>query len=153
MCFEDDLLNIPGTGLLAYLLFKPEFIRFVHLNTPYTHLSLTLPRKSHYLIVCAVGFQSDLLNIPSTGLLAYLLFEPEFIHFVCLTLHKHLQAIQPSTGDIIYDTFEDSKTRTELCNRLDHLQPVEAVVSPSTSELTTTTITTSATKLEVQKLC
>lgn len=55
-------------------------------------------------------------------------------------------AIQPSTGDIIYDTFEDSKTRTELLNRLDHLQPVEAVVSPSTSELTTTTITTSATK-------
>ncbi|MPC38710.1 DNA mismatch repair protein Msh3 [Portunus trituberculatus] len=55
-------------------------------------------------------------------------------------------AIQPSTGDIIYDTFEDSKTRTELCCRLDHLQPVEAVVSPNTSELTTKTITTSATK-------
>ncbi|KAG0721273.1 DNA mismatch repair protein Msh3 [Chionoecetes opilio] len=55
-------------------------------------------------------------------------------------------AIQPSTGDIIYDTFEDSKTRTELCCRLDHLQPVEAVVSPATSELTTKTITSAATK-------
>ncbi|KAK7076395.1 Mismatch repair protein msh3, partial [Halocaridina rubra] len=55
-------------------------------------------------------------------------------------------AIQPSTGDIIYDTFEDSPTRTELWNRIDHIQPVEALVAQCTSDLTVQTISAATTK-------
>lgn len=39
-------------------------------------------------------------------------------------------AIQPSTGDIIYDTFEDDFLRTELETRLKHLSPVEFILPP-----------------------
>ncbi|KAK4302835.1 hypothetical protein Pmani_025093 [Petrolisthes manimaculis] len=57
-------------------------------------------------------------------------------------------AIQPSTGDMIYDTFDDTTTRTELCCRLDHIQPVEALVPTSISSLTSRTIHTANTKRE-----
>ncbi|XP_064107017.1 DNA mismatch repair protein Msh3-like [Macrobrachium nipponense] len=57
-------------------------------------------------------------------------------------------AIQPSTGDIIYDTFEDSSTRSELWCHLDHIQPVEALIAEDTSSLTVQTITGASVRSE-----
>lgn len=57
-------------------------------------------------------------------------------------------AVQPSTGDIIYDTFDDSSTRTELWCHLDHIQPVEALVSNNISDITVRAITAATTKNE-----
>ncbi|OLY78951.1 DNA mismatch repair protein msh3 [Smittium mucronatum] len=42
-------------------------------------------------------------------------------------------AVDPSTGDIIYDEFLDDYTRTELETRLSHIQPVELVLSDDLS--------------------
>nr|XP_045583602.1 DNA mismatch repair protein Msh3-like [Procambarus clarkii]XP_045583603.1 DNA mismatch repair protein Msh3-like [Procambarus clarkii]XP_045583604.1 DNA mismatch repair protein Msh3-like [Procambarus clarkii]XP_045583605.1 DNA mismatch repair protein Msh3-like [Procambarus clarkii]XP_045583606.1 DNA mismatch repair protein Msh3-like [Procambarus clarkii] len=57
-------------------------------------------------------------------------------------------AIQPSTGDIIYDTFDDSSARTEFWCRLDHIQPVEALVSTNVSDITVQAITAATTRNE-----
>lgn len=50
-----------------------------------------------------------------------------------------LQAIQPSTGDIIYDSFHDNSTRQELETRVHHIKPVEMLLpeclSPETEKL------------------
>lgn len=64
------------------------------------------------------------------------------------TVGISLVAIQPSTGDILYDHFDDSSTRTELWCRLDHIQPVEALVPESISELTVRAVTSATTKNE-----
>ncbi|KAI8646165.1 muts domain V-domain-containing protein [Parasitella parasitica] len=37
-------------------------------------------------------------------------------------------AVQPSTGDIIYDAFDDTYMRTELETRLLHIEPIEILV-------------------------
>ncbi|XP_068204490.1 DNA mismatch repair protein Msh3-like [Palaemon carinicauda] len=64
------------------------------------------------------------------------------------TVSISIVAIQPSTGDIIYDTFEDSSTRSELWCHLDHIQPVEALISENTSSLTVQTITAASIRSE-----
>ncbi|XP_063604742.1 DNA mismatch repair protein Msh3-like [Penaeus indicus] len=64
------------------------------------------------------------------------------------TVGISLVAIQPSTGDILYDHFDDSSARTELWCRLDHIQPVEALVPECISELTVRAVTAATTKNE-----
>jgi DNA mismatch repair protein MSH3 len=44
--------------------------------------------------------------------------------------------VQLATGDIIYDTFDDSTLRSELETRLQHIQPVEILIP---NDLVTTT--------------
>ncbi|XP_052281560.1 DNA mismatch repair protein Msh3-like isoform X2 [Dreissena polymorpha] len=44
-----------------------------------------------------------------------------------------LVAVQPSTGDVIYDCFLDSGARPELETRLSHIQPVEVLLSTDVS--------------------
>ncbi|XP_076055515.1 DNA mismatch repair protein Msh3-like [Oratosquilla oratoria] len=51
-----------------------------------------------------------------------------------------LLAIQPSTGDMVYDSFDDTATRSELWSRLEHIQPVETLVSSSISNESANTI-------------
>ena len=43
----------------------------------------------------------------------------------------YIQAVQPSTGDIIYDCFYDNETRSELETRITHIQPSEILVPNS----------------------
>lgn len=38
------------------------------------------------------------------------------------------QAVQISTGDVVYDDFEDGPIRAELETRLQHLQPSEILI-------------------------
>ncbi|KAG7154788.1 DNA mismatch repair protein Msh3-like [Homarus americanus] len=64
------------------------------------------------------------------------------------TIGISIIAIQPSTGDIVYDTFDDSATRTELWCRLDHIQPVEAIVPANISDVTIKAIQSASTKNE-----
>ncbi|XP_070542111.1 DNA mismatch repair protein Msh3-like isoform X2 [Ptychodera flava] len=47
-----------------------------------------------------------------------------------------LVAVQPATGDIIYDEFIDSGTRSELETRIGHIQPVELLLPSELSEKT-----------------
>lgn len=64
------------------------------------------------------------------------------------TIGISIIAIQPSTGDIVYDVFDDSSMRTELWCHLDHIQPVEAIVPANISDLTVKAITAATTKNE-----
>ncbi|CAL4122937.1 unnamed protein product, partial [Meganyctiphanes norvegica] len=50
-------------------------------------------------------------------------------------------AIQPSTGEMTYDVFDDGPTRTELWSRLDHFQAVEALLPQKISQQTVRVIT------------
>ncbi|KAJ8030059.1 DNA mismatch repair protein Msh3 [Holothuria leucospilota] len=45
-------------------------------------------------------------------------------------------AVQPSTGDIIYDCFHDNSTRQELETRIHHIKPVEMLLPKEISENT-----------------
>lgn len=42
-----------------------------------------------------------------------------------------LQAVQPSTGDIVYDEFEDGPSYTELESRFEHICPEELLLPES----------------------
>ena len=43
------------------------------------------------------------------------------------------QCVQPATGEIIYDVFEDTVTRSELETRITHIQPAELLLPPALS--------------------
>ncbi|KAG8598457.1 hypothetical protein GDO81_002618 [Engystomops pustulosus] len=47
-----------------------------------------------------------------------------------------LVAVQPSTGEVIFDSFQDSKSRSELETRIIRLQPSEILLSSEISERT-----------------
>ncbi|XP_019619134.1 PREDICTED: DNA mismatch repair protein Msh3-like [Branchiostoma belcheri] len=47
-----------------------------------------------------------------------------------------IMAVQPSTGEIIYDGFVDNKARSELATRISHIQPVELLIPPKLSDET-----------------
>ncbi|XP_077988845.1 DNA mismatch repair protein Msh3-like [Glandiceps talaboti] len=49
-------------------------------------------------------------------------------------VHIGLVAVQPATGDIIYDEFEDNNSRSELETRISHIQPVELLLPMTLSE-------------------
>lgn len=59
---------------------------------------------------------------------------------MCISIHCKSfivsQAIQPSTGDIIYDSFHDNSTRQELETRVHHIKPVELLLPYRLSEET-----------------
>ncbi|XP_060571566.1 DNA mismatch repair protein Msh3-like [Ruditapes philippinarum] len=44
-----------------------------------------------------------------------------------------IMAIQPSTGDVIYDSFDDTTSRAELETRLAHIQPAECILPSNVS--------------------
>lgn len=47
-----------------------------------------------------------------------------------------IQAVQPSTGDVLLDCFPDSPTRSELESRVLKINPVEVLVPSDLSEQT-----------------
>ncbi|XP_043920172.1 DNA mismatch repair protein Msh3 [Protopterus annectens] len=49
-------------------------------------------------------------------------------------IHIGLVAVQPVTGDVVFDSFLDSKSRSELESRILHLQPVEILLPSDLSE-------------------
>lgn len=46
-----------------------------------------------------------------------------------MTKRRTLQAVQPTTGEVLYDSFEDSCSCCELEQRLESLRPVEILLS------------------------
>lgn len=46
------------------------------------------------------------------------------------------QAVQPTTGEVIFDSFQDSGARLELESRILGLQPVEVILPATVSEQT-----------------
>ena len=46
------------------------------------------------------------------------------------------QAVQPSTGDVVYDEFEDGPSFTELETRFEHIGPEELLLPESVTVLT-----------------
>lgn len=59
-----------------------------------------------------------------------------------------LQSVQPSTGDIIYDEFEDGPGFTELETHFEHISPEELLLPVSVSESTNTFIKEYVTRLQ-----
>ena len=59
-----------------------------------------------------------------------------------------LQAVQPSTGDVIYDEFEDGLGFTELETHFEHISPEELLLPESVSESTNTFIKEYVTRLQ-----
>jgi DNA mismatch repair protein MSH3 len=68
----------------------------------------------------------------------------------------HIVAVKTSTGDIIYDSFDDTAMRTELETRLKHISPIELILSENTSAHTKKMIehytTTSTSKEELPRV-
>lgn len=60
------------------------------------------------------------------------------------SIRIHIVAVKTSTGDIIYDSFDDSGMRNELETRLRHINPVEIVLPRNVS---------SSTKRLIEHLC
>ncbi|XP_075448431.1 DNA mismatch repair protein Msh3 isoform X3 [Ascaphus truei] len=58
-----------------------------------------------------------------------------FVH-VRRLVAKGYKAVQPSTGEVIFDSFLDSKSRSELETRILMLQPVEILIASEISDLT-----------------
>ncbi|KAG2466365.1 MSH3 protein, partial [Polypterus senegalus] len=58
-----------------------------------------------------------------------------FVHIRRLVSKGH-KAVQPSTGDIMYDSFQDLASRSELESRILRVQPVEILLPSSLSEET-----------------
>lgn len=69
-----------------------------------------------------------------------------------MTDNTKKQAIRPSTGDIIYDEFSDTISRTELETRISHIEPAELILplnlSPRTEQLLVSLITKNETRTE-----
>ena len=58
------------------------------------------------------------------------------MHVNSLVVNLDSQAVQPSTGDIIFDEFTDGRFRSELETRILHLQPSELLLPPTLSRPT-----------------
>ncbi|XP_005090364.1 DNA mismatch repair protein Msh3 [Aplysia californica] len=75
------------------------------------------------------------------------------------TVHVGLMCVDPATGDMVFDCFQDSTTYTELETRISHLKPVEILLSTKVSDrmnqILTDISTFSATKddrIRIEKL-
>ena len=96
-------------------------------NAPFTRKLTNVYTKGTYVD------DIDSLDQPAEG-------APSTGYLLCITESKAkgwgtdekvevgILAVQPSTGDIIYDTFEDSFMRSELETRLLHLAPCEFLI-------------------------
>ncbi|CAG2065600.1 unnamed protein product, partial [Timema podura] len=67
------------------------------------------------------------------GLAAYILCITEGQGSILDTLTIGMAAFDPSTGEMIYDMFEDGANRNELERRLEHLNPTEVIVAENVS--------------------
>lgn len=112
-------------------------------NAPFTRKLTNLYTKGTYVDdidgfddISGIGS-----NTPATG------------HLLCLTeklsggmgadekVNVGIIAVQPSTGDIIYDEFEDSFMRSEIETRLLHIAPCELLIVGELSKTTEKLIT------------
>ena len=112
-------------------------------NAPFVRKLTNLYTKGTYIddlegFDDAEGGQSPSLSSPATGFL------------LCLTevnakgygndekVHVGIVAVQPATGDVIYDDFEDAFMRSEIETRLLHIAPCEFLIvgdlSPATEK-------------------
>lgn len=58
---------------------------------------------------------------------AYIMAVTENLSGVSTTRHIGIVAVEPTTGDVVYDNFEDTAMLTELETRVLHLQPCEVL--------------------------
>ena len=65
------------------------------------------------------------------------------------------QAVQPSTGDVIYDEFEDGPSFTELESHFEHISPEELLLPESLTVQTENFIRDYVTRVQrfVMDLC
>ncbi|KAJ8612041.1 hypothetical protein MRB53_037684 [Persea americana] len=107
-------------------------------NTPFVRKLTNVYTKGTY-IDDIDGLETD---GPSGG-------APATGHLLCMTesnaafgwgtdekVHVGFVAVQPSTGDIIYDDFEDGFMRSEIETRLLHISPCEFLIVGETSKAT-----------------
>ena len=70
----------------------------------------------------------------------HLLVDFSLCEFLCYLYYSYciicLQAVQPSTGDVVYDEFEDGPSFTELETRFEHIGPEEILLPDSVNTLT-----------------
>ncbi|CEP14305.1 hypothetical protein [Parasitella parasitica] len=79
---------------------------------------------------------NDMISSQNNGYLMCLVEAKRGGHGSDERVHVGMVAVQPSTGDIIYDTFEDTYMRTELETRLLHIEPIEILISRTSSKPT-----------------
>jgi len=111
-------------------------------NTPFIRKLTNLYTKGTYID------DADGLDVPVGGVTGG---APAAGYLLCLTenkaggsgaderVHVGIVAVQPATGDIIYDDFEDGFMRSEIETRLLHIAPCEFLIvgdlSPATEKL------------------
>ena len=112
-------------------------------NAPFTRKLTNLYTKGTY--VDDIGGFDDISGIGSSA--------PATGHLLCLTerlsggmgadekVNVGIIAVQPSTGDIIYDEFEDGFMRSEIETRLLHIAPCELLIVGELSKATEKLIT------------
>lgn len=107
-------------------------------NAPFTRKLTNLYTKGTYIddVEGLEGPTSASSGTPATG------------YLVCMTennakgwgtdekVHLGIVAVQPATGDIIYDDFEDSFMRSEIETRLLHIAPCEVLIVGTLSKAT-----------------
>jgi len=106
-------------------------------NTPFVRKLTNLYTKGTYIDdIEASDASPDHSSASSTG------------HLLCLTetnakgwgndekVHLGIIAVQPTTGDIVYDDFEDGFMRSELETRLLHISPCELLIVGELSRAT-----------------
>jgi DNA mismatch repair protein MSH3 len=130
-------------------------ISFVTLTERFSRLvnagyKVGIVRQTETAALKAIGsnrnqpFERKLTQMLTKGTIVDEMYEPVMTHasgyLMCLIeerrggngpddrVYTGMVAVQPSTGDIIYDTFEDTFMRNELETRLLHIEPSEILV-------------------------
>jgi DNA mismatch repair protein MSH3 len=60
----------------------------------------------------------------------------QYVQLQELYTNCSVKAVQPTTGDIVYDSFEDTYMRSELETRVLHIQPCELLLPAKLSRPT-----------------
>ena len=114
-------------------------------NTPFTRKLTNLYTKGTYVDDVEGLIDGDRESSPG---LATPIQTPATGYLLCLTeqnskgygndekVHVGLVAVQPATGDVIYDDFEDDFMRSEIGTRLLHIAPCEFLIVGELSKAT-----------------
>ncbi|KAG8525356.1 Mismatch repair protein msh3 [Bacidia gigantensis] len=108
-------------------------------NAPFTRKLTNLYTKGTYIDdIGNLGAPQDVPagGAPATGYLACLTESNAKGWGTDEKVHTGLVAVQPATGDVIYDDFEDGFMRSEIETRLLHIAPCEILIVGSLSKAT-----------------
>jgi DNA mismatch repair protein MSH3 len=97
-------------------------------NTPFVRKLTNVYTKGTYIDENGDLDSQDDTGAPSGGYLLCITETPSKGHGTDEKVDVGIVAVQPATGDIIYDTFEDGFMRSEIETRLLHISPCEFVI-------------------------